>query len=443
MNRDEILRLAAERLGIARLNTMQQQVLEAGSHGGDLMVLAPTGSGKTLAFATLLLEAMQPQRERLQAVVIAPSRELVMQIHGVLQTLAAGIKVTCCYGGHSVADERQSLQVVPGIVVATPGRLLDHARRGHIDIGPARWLVLDEFDKTLELGFDDEMRQLLRLMPDLDRRVLTSATRLDELPDFVRLTQPLTLDFLQHMDNAPASRMKVWTVEADGKDKLATLRRLLLSRHEGKAIVFVNFRDTVLRVHDALRHARIASTAYHGGMEQVEREKAVAMFNNGSAMVLVTTDLASRGLDIAGVSHIVHYHLPTSAEAYTHRNGRTARVEATGEVYVLLAPGEQCPGYVDACGRLDLPEVVEHRGIEAPMATLHIKAGRKEKISRADVVGFIANNSGVEAKQIGRIDLHDHYTLVAVPRAVVHVTLQQLQAAKIKGHRVRITLAGV
>ena len=441
MKQQTIMQAVSARLGIEELNAMQRRVLEASSHKGDLVVYAPTGSGKTLAFAIPLLKAMQSKPEVLQAVIIAPSRELVLQIYNVLQSIATDLKVTCCYGGHRVEDERLSLLVAPGILVATPGRLLDHVQRGHIDIRNTRWLVLDEFDKALELGFEDEMRQLLRRMPNLSRRVLTSATMLNQVPEYVKLNNPLTLNCLETTDS-PANRTSVWSVATSSKDKLESLRRLLLSVDEGKAIVFVNYRDAVLRVHEYLKHEHIASGMYHGGMDQIDREKAVDMFNNGSFMVLVTTDLAARGLDIADVRHIIHYHLPVSAEAYVHRNGRTARVDASGEVYVLLAPEEDCPDYVNIDDAMELPDDLLRNRIEAPMATLHFKAGRKEKISRADVVGFIVNNSGVEAKQIGRIDLHDHYTLVAIPRSALHDTLQRLQVAKIKGHRVRITMAG-
>ena len=441
MNEQEILSVARERLGIAELNAMQRGVMEScAAHDGDVVLYAPTGSGKTLAFVIPLLTAMEGGAGVVQAVVVAPSRELALQLHRVLQALATGLKVTCCYGGHRVEDERLSLQSTPDIVVATPGRLLDHALRGHIQLRNARWLVLDEFDKALELGFDDEMRQLMERMPHLRRRVLTSATRLEVLPGYVRLCQPLMLDYLSSSP-APASRMTVWRVPIGEGDRQEWLCRLLLGLPDGKTIVFVNYREAVVPLHQALQRRHIANGMYHGGIEQVEREKAVAMFNNGSLMVLVTTDLASRGLDIDGVRHIVHYHLPPSVESYTHRNGRTARVQATGDIYVLLQADDTCPDFVATDAVLELPATPVRRSIEAPMATLHIKAGRKEKISRADVVGFIVNQAGLEAREIGHIDLHDHYTLVAVPRSRVAAALPRLQQSRIKGRRVRITLA--
>ncbi|MBR1803576.1 MAG: DEAD/DEAH box helicase, partial [Muribaculaceae bacterium] len=391
---------------------MQQQVLDVSNSSGDLIIYSATGSGKTIAFALPLLKAMRVQPEVLQAVVIAPSRELVMQIYNVLQPIAVGLKVTCCYGGHKVEDERLSLLVTPGIIVATPGRLLDHVQRGHIDVRNVRWLVLDEFDKALELGFEDEMRRLLRHMPNLSKTMLTSATMLDEIPDYVKLRNPQTLNFLvQAKSEVP--RLLVWSVASKSRDKLDTLRQLLLSLPVSRTIVFVNHRDAVERVLRYLLKNHISCGMYHGGMEQIEREKAVAMFRNGSFMVLVATDLASRGLDISEVNHIVHYHLPVSAESFIHRNGRTARVNAPGSAYVLLGPDEDCPDYVTLDDAMELPDEPLRSSIEMAVASLYIDAGRKDKISRGDIVGFLIANGELESSQVGRIDLSDHYAIVA------------------------------
>ena len=415
MKIEDILSTARERLGIDCLNEMQLMALEAWKTGGnDLVLYSPTGTGKTLAFALCLLQAMKQPMQQLQAVILAPSRELVLQTAEVLRTIATDYKVTPCYGGHAVSDERASLSVTPDVIVATPGRLLDHQRRGYIDIKGARLLVLDEMDKALELGFEDEMRQLLKHMPRLNRRILASATVLDVVPEYVRLHNPLVLNVLK--DSAqPADRIKIWQVNSDSKDKLVTLRDLLLTLDGGKSIVFID------------------AALYHGAMDQQERECTVAMFNNGSVNVLVSTDLASRGLDIDKVEHIIHYHLPVSEQAYIHRNGRTARVSATGEAYVITAPGEVLPVWVTVDEPLTLHPV--DRATSAAMATLYFKAGKKEKLSRGDIMGFIANNGG-----IGRIDVRDHYALAAVPRNCVQDVLRRLQTAKIKGRKVRISL---
>ena len=438
MKEKEILQVVKDRMGIEALNDMQRQALEMWkAGGGDLVLYSPTGTGKTLAFALCVLQSLKPPMQQLQAVILAPSRELVMQTAEVLRLLATGYKVTPCYGGHAVSDERASLAVTPDVIVATPGRLLDHQRRGHIDLKGARLLVLDEMDKSLELGFEDEMRQLLKTMPRLNRRILASATVLDLVPDYVRLHNPVTLDVREETAQ-PAERIRVWQVHADSKDKLDTLRRLLLSLVGGKSIVFANYRESVERIHQYLTKNCIDAGIYHGALEQQDRERAVAMLNNDSLTVLVATDLASRGLDIDTVEHIIHYHLPVSEQAYIHRNGRTARVDAEGNAYVITSPGEEIPDWV----AMDEPFTLSPAATmpRAPMATFYFQAGKKEKISRGDILGFIAANGGIAAQTIGHIDVRDHYALAAVPRWLAQEVLQRLQPCKIKGKKVRISL---
>lgn len=441
MKEQEILSLINERLGISDLNDLQKSVLKNLKISSSAIIYSPTGSGKTLAFSVTLLKALKNfDTEKLQAVIIAPSRELVIQISDVIRPIAPDYKVTSLYGGHNVADEKNSLQNVPSIIVGTPGRLLDHANRGNIDLTNVRQQILDEFDKCLEMGFEEEMRKLLKKMPNLSRKILTSATILNEIPEFVYLSDYVTLDFLESAEN-PSERTTVWQVKSEEKDKLAALRTLLYSIPQGKTIIFANYRDAVSRIYQNLKDNQISAGIYHGALEQMDREKAIAMFNNESYPILVSTDLGSRGLDIKEVKNIIHYHLPVSQESYTHRNGRTARVDKTGDVYILTHQDEQLPDFVTIDETFNLPENCEQKAIVNKNSTLYFKAGKKEKISKADIVGFIANNSQIAPDEIGVINVYDHYALVAVPRQKAKTAVAQLLKAKIKGKKIRIEIA--
>ena len=405
------------------------------SEAKRLIILSPTGSGKTAAFAAAIVKRLAPPCAQVQAVVLAPTRELVLQIHEVVRKMAAGYKVTALYGKHAMADEVASLSVVPDIVVATPGRLLDHVKRHTIDLSSARILVVDEYDKALEMGFHDEMSKICRRLSALSCIILTSATPLAENPDFLDVRGAETIDF--SAGSSPKSRTHIARVESPAADKLQTLIDLLRSMPNGKVIVFVNHRESAERVYERLKAEHLPVGLYHGGLEQLDRERAVIQLENSTKPILVATDLAARGLDIDAVGSVIHYHMPPSAEAWTHRNGRTARVDASGNVYVIVSENDTVPEYVvwDAAYN---PTAHSDDPIRPSGATIHINAGRKEKISRGDIVGFLINNAGVGADEIGKIDLRDHVAYVAVPRNALPA-IAALPAPKIKGKRVKLT----
>ena len=351
MREKEFLPLIKEKLNIEELNPMQNKMLRSFSEARDIILLSPTGSGKTLAFILPVLKLLKPSTGRVQAVVIAPSRELVIQITRIFSAIAVGFKVTPLYGGHKVEDEVNSLAAGTDIVVATPGRLLDHITRRNVDLLPTRILVLEEFDKSLELGFEKEMKKIVERLKNVSRTILTSATRADILPDFLKLTDPLTINFLGDAHEL-RTRIRTHRVDTDGKDKLNSLRILLndLAAKSGKherSIIFVNHRESADRVAEYLREHGIPAVLYHGQLDQREREQAVAMFNNGSRPVLVATDLAARGLDIENVKSVIHYHQALTPETYTHRNGRTARVDREGDIYILIGPEEDVKPYAE------------------------------------------------------------------------------------------------
>lgn len=436
MKEAEIIKNVETRLGIGQLNEMQRRMMRC--HSQSVMLLSPTGSGKTIAFTIPVLRLLDAPSRQVQAVIIAPSRELVQQIASVVRTIAVGYKTVALYGGHLMIDEVNSLSVVPDIVVATPGRLLDHINRGNIDLSAVKALVLDEYDKSLELGFHDEMRKVVRAMGSFRLIILTSATILSEMPSFLPFRKPEIVDFTQ-IDDDPRERMTIVQIESPVKDKIAIAIDLMRSLPNGKVILFVNHRESVERVYEMMRKADLPVGLYHGGLEQFDREKAIDLLNNGTTPILVSTDLGSRGLDIDAVQTVVHYHLPPSRESWTHRNGRTARMGADGVVYVITAEGENIPEYIDF-DRSYIPSGTSENSIVADVVTLYFNAGKKEKISRGDIVGYLVNKGGLDASQIGKIIVKDHCALVAVPISLAQSVIRRVAPHKIKNTRVKVSI---
>lgn len=438
MREKEFLPLVKEKLEINELNEIQKRMMSQASEPRDIILLSPTGTGKTLAFILPMLKLLKPSTGRVQAVVIAPSRELVLQIFNIIRTIAAGFKITVLYGGHKVEDEVNSLSVTPDIVVATPGRLLDHLNRRNVDVLPTRILVLDEFDKSLELGFEKEMGKIIGRLKNVSRIILTSATNSDTLPDFLNLNNPVTLDFLGS-SAGPDDRMRIHRVDSDGKDKLYSLSTLLnnLAADKGshaRSIIFANHRESVERIGEFLKKKGFPAVAYHGALDQKDRETALTLFNNGSRPILVATDLAARGLDIKGVENIIHYHQALTPEAFTHRNGRTARVDREGDIYVLVGPDEDVREFTefDDTRYLDTDKpIVKGSGFE----TLYVGAGKKEKLSKGDLVGFLVKEMGVAPDAVAKIDVFDHYSLVAVAASEAEGLAERIKGHKIKGEK--------
>ena len=427
---------ALSKLGITALNEMQQHTAEAilGSDG-DVVLLSPTGTGKTLAYLLPLLQLLDNGSEQVQALVITPGRELALQSDQVLKSMACGIRSTACYGGRTAMDEHKVLKEVrPQLVFGTPGRLNDHLDKENISRYGIQYLVIDEFDKCLQMGFHNEMQRLIKALPGLKRRILLSATNAEQIPQFVNMSKKGTLiDFLDD-DEQTSERVTLYEVHSPQKDKLDTLRQLLLSFGDESSIVFLNYRDSVERVNSYLLEQGFVTSCFHGGLEQKQREDALYKFSNGSANVLVSTDLASRGLDIPNIQNIVHYHLPESEDGYIHRVGRTARWDATGRTFFILSSGERIPDYVngDIVPYVDMP----CQQTEPPlprMATLYIGKGKKDKISKGDIVGFLCKTGGLQSDDIGRIDVKDRYSYVAVRREKLQQVIRLAQGEKIKG----------
>lgn len=428
------------RLKIKSLNEMQEASLEANKDNDDVILLSATGSGKTLAFLLPLLPLLDKNSKETGALVIVPSRELAQQIEQVFRTMGTGYKLTTCYGGHLRETEENNLIQPPAIIVGTPGRLADHIRRGNITVDAIHTLVLDEFDKSLELGFTEELSFIIGSLGNIKKRILTSATHAVTVPDFVGLRDAVTLDYLD-LVNEQSGGLEVQKVISDDKDKLDTLFRLLCYLGSRSMIIFCNHRDAVERTSNSLTDKGINNEFYHGGMEQQERDSSLCKFRNGSTLVLVTTDLAARGLDIPNIRYIIHYHLPDTEASFTHRNGRTARVEASGTAILLLSGGEQVPAYVEEpVTNIELPEHSELP--EAPKwATLFFAAGKKDKVNKIDIVGFLAQVGLLKKEDIGLIEVKDFFSFVAVRKSMVTALLPRIRDERIKNKKVKIEVA--
>ena len=425
-------------LKIDGLNEMQSEALETAQQNGDLLLLSDTGSGKTLAFLLPVLALMDETSAGAQALIIVPSRELALQIEKVFKTMGTGFKITCCYGGHLRETEENNLIEAPALIVGTPGRLADHIRRNNIHTGTIKTLILDEFDKSLELGFEEEMSYIIGSLTSLNKRILTSATAATEIPAFVGLKSLQTLNFLS---GEKTERLTLMQVKSPDDDKIDTLFRLICWIGPRSAVVFCNHRESVERVSGLLKEKGIVNVFYHGALEQPERDSALAKFRNGSSDILVTTDLASRGLDVPNIRYIIHYHLPATLEVYTHRNGRTARMDASGTAILILSPEETLPAYI-----AEQPETIELPATPTLPAkpkwtTLFISAGKKNKVNKVDVVGFFTNKGQLKKEDIGLIEVKDFFTFVALRKSTVTHTLQLIKNEKLKNKKVKIDVA--
>lgn len=422
-----------DNLGISELNDMQKEMSEAFLHSGsDIVLLSPTGTGKTLAYLLPLVASVDKANDNVQAVVVVPGRELALQSVNVLRAMKCGVRGYACYGGRQTMDEHREIRkLMPQIIFATPGRLNDHIDKDNISIAHVRTVVIDEFDKCLDMGFSGEMMSLMTKLRFASRHVLLSATAVDAIPQYVNISNTRMIDYRTE-NNDLSDRIRIHVLRSVKKDKLDTLYACLCSIGSDSAVVFVNYRDSVERVADYLCEKGFVVSAFHGGLDQKEREAALYKFSNGSANIMVCTDLASRGLDIDGIGHVIHYHLPETREACTHRNGRTARWDATGDVIFLLGPSETLPDYVTSDDEMTLPDILPQPS-KPRMATIYIGKGKKDKISRGDILGLICKKGGVDKDNVGKIDVKERYAYVAVSTDVVKQLLQKLRNEKIKG----------
>ncbi|WP_367865674.1 DEAD/DEAH box helicase [Pedobacter sp. WC2423] len=425
-------------LKIDSLNEMQHAAIAATAKGKDVVLLAPTGSGKTLGFLLPVLKNLDAATKGVQALILVPSRELALQIEQVFKQMGTGFKVNCCYGGHPVKTERNNFEQPPAVLIGTPGRIAYHLRKENFDESSITTLVLDEFDKALEFGFQEDMAYIIGNMRSLKQRMLTSATQMEVIPDFTGLKSAVEINFLKDVKVAPDLKLK--KVMTTAEDKLDTLFELICKIGNKTTLLFCNHRETVDRISDLLIDKDLAHDIFHGGMEQDERERALLKFRNGSIKILITTDLASRGLDIPEVEYIIHYQLPYTEDAFLHRNGRTARMNAKGTAYLMMTEEDKYPflkGDIEIeklKGNYQLPK-------DSQWQTLYIAAGKKDKVNKIDIVGLLLKKGGLEKDDVGLIEVKDQSSYVAVKRSMVNKVLSALANEKIKNKKVKIEVA--
>jgi superfamily II DNA/RNA helicase len=433
----EILQRTLTNLKIESLKPMQEAFLKEFRENPNLLLLSPTGSGKTLAFLLPLFETLEPENKNVQAIILVPSRELALQITDVFKRMSTGFKVSCCYGGHDTKTEKNSLEQNPAVVIGTPGRLSFHVREQNFDVKLVHTLILDEFDKALEFGFEPDMKIVIHPLSGLKYKFLTSATKAIALPSFIQFKNHKELNYLPKQENV-SKQLKLQKVVAQAKDKLDILFSLICKLEKEPMLVFCNHREAVDRISELLKRWGIVHEIFHGGMEQKDREKSLIKFRNGSNTRLITTDLASRGLDIPEIKHVIHYQLPPNEDAFIHRNGRTARMEATGSAYLILAEDEGLPSYiakdlekVEITGKNILPPISDWR-------TIYFGAGKKESVNKVDIVGFMLNKGALAKEELGRIEVLDHSSFAAVPTEKMKTILSLVKDEKIKGKKIKI-----
>ncbi len=423
-----------QKLGIEKLNDMQEEAQFIIHTKSDVVLLSPTGTGKTLAFLLPIIAELNPKATEVQALVIVPSRELAIQIEQVTREMGTGYKANAVYGGRSFSKDKIDLKHRPAIVIGTPGRVADHIRRGTFTTDDINYLVLDEFDKSLEVGFEDEMKEIIDALPNLKKRLLTSATQGVKIPRFVGLEEPTYVDYLKD----GLDKLEVKTVLSPSKDKLQTLVDTLCHLGNEPGIVFCNFKNSIERVSNFLTQNNINHGCFHGGLEQKDRERTLIKFRNGTHQLIVATDLAARGIDIQEIKFIIHYHLPQRSHEFIHRNGRTARMHNNGTAYVLQWEKEALPEFI---GEPTI-EVLK----KAPMPkssvwqTLFVSGGRKDKISKGDIAGLFFKQGKLKDSELGKIELKQDCAFVAVLASKTKQAIKMLDNTKLKKRKIRVTV---
>jgi len=422
------------KLKIEKLNPMQEEAQEAIHSTSDVVLLSPTGTGKTLAFLLPIIEQLDAESKEIQVLILVPSRELALQIEQVIREMGTGYKTNAVYGGRAGYQDKLDLKHNPTILIGTPGRVSDLMRREIFSTEFIETLVLDEFDKSLEIGFENEMGEIITALPNVKKRILTSATKAAVIPDFVGLKSPIVIDY----SHEKITQLTIKTVVSPTKDKLNTLVKTLshIGNHPG--IIFCNFKETIQEVSDYLTAKKIHHGCFFGGMEQIDRERTLIKFRNGTLQLIVATDLAARGLDIPELSFIIHFELPPRSQEFTHRNGRTARMNTDGTAYILKWEKESLPDFIK---NVTVQNIKDARLPKAPVwETLYITGGRRDKISKGDIAGLFLKQGNLANDQLGTIEVKQDCSYVAVHASKMNELIDMVNNSKLKTKKVRVSM---
>ena len=440
------------RLGYHAMTPIQAASLPVALAGDDLIAQARTGSGKTAAFALPLLQRLDARRFAVQALVLCPTRELAEQVSQEIRRLARAednIKVLTLCGGSPIRPQIDSLAHGAHVVVGTPGRLLDHLARGSLQLDALATLVLDEADRMLDMGFFDDIAQVVEACPPTRQTLLFSATYPDGVVRLARrfMRQPREIAVAGlHADDKIRQRF----YRVDAGQRLAAVGLLLRHYRPESALAFCNTRQQCRDLVDALAAEGIEALALHGELDQRERDQVMVQFANRSCTVLVATDVAARGLDVAGLEAVINVDPTPDPEVHVHRIGRTGRADRDGWALTLVGPSDErrvdaiaaAMGFAPQWASIAELQAEAQAPLCAPMVTLQILGGRKDKIRPGDVLGALTGEAGFAAGQIGKINVNEQSTYVAVERGIARQALKRLADGRIKGKKVRVRLLG-
>ena len=446
------LKTVVGELGFEKMTPIQAQSIPVLLAGKDLVGQSKTGSGKTAAFALPILEKLDIESRYVQALILCPTRELCTQVAREIRRLGRkfqGLQVLIVCGGLPGRPQSEALRKGVHIVVGTPGRTLDHLQRRNMTLGYIKTLVLDEADRMLDMGFEEEMAMIMDEAPSTRQTVFFSAT-------FPKIIASMSAHYQQepvHVtidDTAEAPLIQQLVYDAEQEEKLPTLLRVLKKHNSNSTIIFCNQKATVAELDQELQAHGYSCSSLHGDLEQVDRDRVLAMFRNGSRRVLVATDVAARGLDIANLDLVVQYDLPHDVDSYVHRIGRTGRAGKAGVAVAIASANQRMRLYEFAketgktCETGDLneiPAVKTATPAAAAMQTLWISAGRKEKVRPGDILGAITGEAGgYPATEVGKIEIHDHFSYVAVSANIARTAVTKLQNGRIKGRKFLIRI---